>query len=49
MIGADAVAVASLAIARPEHWFAPFLGFGVVLIGLIGFEAWAIGHRHDDE
>ena len=48
MIVADAFAVASLAIVRPENWFAPFLGFGVALIGLIGLEAWAIGHRRDD-
>jgi len=49
LIVVDAFAVASLAIARPENWFAPFLGFGVVLVGLIGFEVWAIGHRHDDD
>jgi hypothetical protein len=48
MIVADGFAVASLAIVRPEHWFAPFLGFGVVLVGMIGFEVWAIGHRRDD-
>jgi len=48
MIVADGFAVVSLAIVRPEHWFAPFFGFGVVLIGLIGFELWAIRHRHDD-
>jgi hypothetical protein len=48
MIVADGFAVASLAIVRPENWFAPFLGFGVVLVGLVGFEVWAIGHRRDD-
>ncbi len=48
-IAADAVAVAALAIARPEHWLAPFFGFGVALVGLISFEVWAIGHRHDDD
>jgi hypothetical protein len=48
MIVADAFTVASLAIVRPENWFAPFFGFGVVLIGLIWFEVWAIRHRHDD-
>ena len=48
MIVADAFTVASLAIVRPENWFAPFFGFGVVLIGLVGFEVWAIRHRHDD-
>ena len=49
LIVVDAFAVGSLAIARPESWFAPFLAFGVVLVGLIGFEVWAIGHRHDDD
>jgi hypothetical protein len=48
MIVADAFTVAALAVVRPGHWFAPFLGFGIVLIGLIAFELWAIGHRHDD-
>jgi len=45
---ADAFAVVSLAVARPSGWFAPFLTFGFVLLGLIGFEVWAIGHRGDD-
>ena len=49
MVAADAVAVAALAIVRPENWFAPFFGFGVALIGLIGLEVWAIGHRRDDD
>lgn len=48
LIVADAFAVASLAIVRPESWFGPFFGFGVVLVGLIWFEIWAIGHRRDD-
>ena len=48
-IVADAFAVASLAIVRPESWFAPFLAFGVVLVGMVAFEVWAIGHRRDDE
>jgi hypothetical protein len=49
LIVADGFAVASLALARPEGWPAPFLTFGFVLIGLIGFELWAIGHRRDDK
>lgn len=49
MIVADAFAVISLAVVRPEHWFAPFFGFGVVLVGMVGFEVWAIRHRHDDD
>ena len=47
LLVADAFAVATLAIVRPGGWFAPFLGFGVVLVGLIWFEIWAIGHRRD--
>lgn len=45
----DAFAVVSLAIARPEDWWAPFTAFGVVLVGLVWFEVWSIRHRHDDE
>jgi hypothetical protein len=47
LIVADGFAVASLAIARPEGWLPPFLTFGFVLVGLLGFELWAIGHRRD--
>jgi hypothetical protein len=49
LLVADALAVATLAIAHPRGWLPPFIAFGSVLIGLIWFEAWAIGHRHDDE
>lgn len=49
LLVADGFAVASLAIVRPSGWFAPFLAFGIVLVGLIWFEVWAIGHRRDDE
>jgi hypothetical protein len=45
----DAFAVISLAIVRPEDWWAPFTAFGVVLVGLVWFEAWSIRHRHDDD
>jgi hypothetical protein len=48
LVLADAFAVASLAIAHPDGWLPPFLAFGFVLVGLIGFELWAIGHRRDD-
>ena len=48
LLVADAFAVGSLAIARPEGWLAPCLGFGVVLVGLFWFLGWSIGHRHDD-
>lgn len=45
----DAFAVATLAIVRPDGWLAPFLTFGAVLVGLVWFEVWAIGHRRDDD
>jgi hypothetical protein len=47
LLVADAFAVGSLVVLRPEGWFPPFLGFGIVLVGLVWFEAWAIGHRRD--
>ncbi len=49
LLAADAFAVASLAIVHPHGWLLPFIAFGVVLVGLIWFELWAIGHRHDDD
>lgn len=45
----DAFAVVSLAVVRPEDWWAPFTAFGVVLVGLVWFEVWSIRHRHDDD
>jgi hypothetical protein len=48
LLVADAFAVATLAIVRPEGWIPPFLTFGAVLVGLIWFEIWAFGHRRDD-
>jgi hypothetical protein len=45
----DGFAVISLAVVRPEDWWAPFTGFGVVLAGLVWFEIWSIRHRHDDD
>jgi hypothetical protein len=35
--------------ARPDGWLPPFIAFGSLLIGLIGFQVWAIRHRHDDD
>ncbi len=49
LLAADAFAVGTLVLLRPKGWFPPFLGFGIVLVGLVWFEAWAIGHRHDDD
>jgi hypothetical protein len=49
LLVADAFAVASLAIVRPDGWPAPFLAFGSILAGLVWFEIWAIRHRRDDD
>ena len=49
LLVADAFAVLSLAIVHPKGWLPPFIGFGIVLVGLIWFEIWSIGHRHDDD
>jgi hypothetical protein len=46
---ADAFVVATLAVARSDGWLPPFISFGSLLLGLIWFEAWAVGHRHDDD
>jgi len=48
LLVADAFAVVCLALARPSGWIAPFLTFGFIGLGLIGFEVWAIRHRGDD-
>jgi hypothetical protein len=45
----DAFAVVSLAIARPDEWWAPFTAFGVVLVGMVWFLVWSIRHRRDDD
>jgi intracellular septation protein A len=49
MVVADAFAVISLAVVRPEDWWAPFTAFGVVLVGMVWFLVWSIRHRHDDD
>lgn len=48
LLVADAFAVVTLAVVRPDGWLAPFLTFGAVLVGLVWFELWSIRHRHDD-
>jgi len=49
LLAADAFVVAALAIAHLGGWLPPFIAFGSILVGLIWFESWAIGHRHDDD
>jgi hypothetical protein len=48
LLAADAFVVAALAIARPDGWIPPVVAFGSLLLGLVGFEIWALRHRHDD-
>jgi hypothetical protein len=45
----DAGVVLALGIGRHKGWVAPFVGFGMVLVGLIWLMGWSIRHRHDDE
>ncbi len=49
LLVADAFVVGALAVAHPRGWVAPFIAFGSLLVGLVWFEVWAIGHRHDDD
>jgi hypothetical protein len=49
LLVADAFVVGALVVGRPNGWLAPFIAFGSLLIGLVWFELWAIGHRHDDD
>jgi hypothetical protein len=45
----DGFAVGALAFSQKPGWVAPFIAFGVILVGLIWFEGWAVVHRHDDD
>jgi hypothetical protein len=45
----DAGIVLVLGIGRHKGWLAPFIGFGMVLVGLVWFMGWAVSHRHDDD
>jgi hypothetical protein len=53
MVGASLVADAGivlvLGIGRHKGWLPPFIGFGIVLIGLVWFFSWSLAHRHDDD
>jgi len=49
LLAVDAGIVLVLGIGRHKGWLPPFIGFGIVLVGLIWFMGWAIGHRHDDD
>ena len=45
----DAGIVLVLVIGRHKGWLPPFIGFGMVLLGLIWMMGWSIRHRHDDD
>jgi hypothetical protein len=49
LLAADGFVVAALVLGRPHGWVPPFIAFGLLLAGLIGFEVWALRHRHDDD
>jgi hypothetical protein len=49
LLVADAGIVLVLGIGQHKGWVAPFVGFGMVLVGLIYFMGWAVLHRHDDD
>jgi hypothetical protein len=49
LLVANVFVVLALAIARPSGWLPPFIAFTIVLLGLIGLQAWAVAHRRDDE
>jgi hypothetical protein len=53
MVGASLVADAGivlvLGIGQHKGWLPPFIGFGIVLVGLVWFMRWSVQHRHDDD
>jgi hypothetical protein len=48
LLVADAGIVLVLGIGRHKGWLPPFIGFGMVLLGLIWMMGWSLRHRHDD-
>jgi hypothetical protein len=48
-LAADLGIVLVLGIGRHKGWLPPFIGFGMVLVGLIWFMGWSVQHRHDDD
>lgn len=49
LLAVDAGVVLALGIGRHKGWLPPFVGFGIVLIGLIWLLGWSLRHRHDDD
>ena len=49
LLAVDAGIVLVLGIGRHRGWLPPFVGFGIVLVGLIWLTGWSVRHRHDDD
>jgi len=49
LLAVDAGIVLVLGIGRHRGWLPPFIGFGMVLLGLIWMMGWSVRHRHDDD
>jgi len=45
LLAADALVLASLALARPSGWVAPFVVFAIPFAGLVWYFAWAWPRR----
>ena len=45
----DGAMVLTLGILRHKGWLGPFVGFGIVLVGLVWLMGWSVRHRHDDD
>jgi hypothetical protein len=45
----DAGVVLLLGIGQHKGWLPPFIGFGIVLLGLIWMMGWSVRHRHVDD
>jgi hypothetical protein len=48
LLGVDAFVVAALGLGRPSGWVPPFIAFGLILLGLVALEFWAVRHRRDE-
>ena len=45
----DGFVVGALAFSQKPGWVVPFIAFGIILVGLVWLEGWAVVHRHDDD